>query len=230
MNNEFTLFRGAIDNVPIIHEFAAVLSAPTAIVSAGISLFAAPGANFGAIGSMIATAEVPVVARTADFAWVQINTVNGFAHTHGFANGNHNAIAILATSNGDDVFGGVPAYSFVQGSGDSYDCYAIGFADVDGYSGGSAAIAYLGTTATGKDAFGSVPTYSFVSGAGYAVYVVGFHQTQASVLALGFTECRRRENERSDGAAPGCLKRSVELLERLPYLGEDHGQLAKHAG
>jgi len=81
INNEFTLFRGPIDNVPTISDFTAttaVLAAPTAIVPAGISLFAAPGANFGAIGSILATAELPAVARTADFAWVQVNTVNGF--------------------------------------------------------------------------------------------------------------------------------------------------------
>lgn len=78
VNNEFTLFRGVIDNVPVIHDVTGVLSAPTAIVPAGVSLFAAPGANFGAIGTIPATAELPVVARTADFAWVQVNTVNGF--------------------------------------------------------------------------------------------------------------------------------------------------------
>ncbi len=81
VNNEFTLFRGVIDNVPTISDFTAttaVLASPTAIVPAGISLFAAPGANFGAIGSIPATAELPVVARTADFAWIQVNTVNGF--------------------------------------------------------------------------------------------------------------------------------------------------------
>jgi uncharacterized protein YraI len=78
VNNEFTLFRGVIDNVPVIRDFSGVLSAPTAIVPAGVNLFAAPGANFGAIGTIPATAELPVVARTADFVWVQVNTVNGF--------------------------------------------------------------------------------------------------------------------------------------------------------
>lgn len=78
VNNEFTLFRGVIDNVPVIREFTATLAAPTAVVPAGTVLYAAPGVNFGAIGSVPATAELPVVARTADFAWVQINTVNGF--------------------------------------------------------------------------------------------------------------------------------------------------------
>lgn len=78
VNSEFTLFRGSIDAVPIIHDAIGLTSVPTAVVSAGIVLYAAPGTNFGAIGALPNSIEVPVVARTADGLWVQINTSLGF--------------------------------------------------------------------------------------------------------------------------------------------------------
>jgi uncharacterized protein YgiM (DUF1202 family) len=80
VNNEFTIFRGVIDNVPVIplDSVVGILSAPTAVISAPITLYAAPGTNFGAIGSIAGPAEVAVVARTADGTWVQINTTIGF--------------------------------------------------------------------------------------------------------------------------------------------------------
>jgi uncharacterized protein YraI len=78
--SEFALFRGAIQNVPIIplSNVSGVLASPTAVVSAAVTLYAAPGTNFGAIGTLSGPIEVPVVARTADFAWVQLNTSLGF--------------------------------------------------------------------------------------------------------------------------------------------------------
>ncbi len=80
VNNEFVLFRGAIQNVPIIplSNVSGVLASPTAVVSGAVTLYAAPGINFGAIGTLSGPIEVPVVARTADFTWVQLNTTLGF--------------------------------------------------------------------------------------------------------------------------------------------------------
>lgn len=79
VNSEFTLFRGSIDVVPIIHEFTATISAPVAIVSgSAVTLYAAPGTNFGTIGSLPGPIEVVIVARTGDGQWLQLNTTAGF--------------------------------------------------------------------------------------------------------------------------------------------------------
>ncbi|MBI5669892.1 MAG: SH3 domain-containing protein [Chloroflexi bacterium] len=79
VNSEFTLFRGSIDVVPIIHDFVGTITAPVAIVAgSAVTLYAAPGTNFGTIGSLPGPIEVPVVARTADGQWLQLNTARGF--------------------------------------------------------------------------------------------------------------------------------------------------------
>lgn len=82
VNNEFVVFRGAIQAVPIIRDFTAVttntLSAPVAVVAGSVTLYAAPGTNFGAIGVLNGPIEVPIVARTADSLWLQLNTSAGF--------------------------------------------------------------------------------------------------------------------------------------------------------
>jgi len=82
LNNEFVIFRGSIDAVPIIRDIAGItvgtLATPTATISSSVILYAAPGTNFGAIGSLTGPLDVTVVARTADFAWVQLNTSLGF--------------------------------------------------------------------------------------------------------------------------------------------------------
>jgi len=80
VNNDFVLFRGAIQNVPIIplSNVSGVLATPTALISGAITLYAAPGTNFGAIGNVSGPVEVAVVARTADFTWIQLNTSLGF--------------------------------------------------------------------------------------------------------------------------------------------------------
>jgi len=78
LNNEFVVFRGSIDAVPIIRSIVGILSTPTATISSSVTLFAAPGTNFGAIGSISGPVDIAVVARTADFAWVQLNTSLGF--------------------------------------------------------------------------------------------------------------------------------------------------------
>ncbi|MBZ0309719.1 MAG: SH3 domain-containing protein [Anaerolineae bacterium] len=78
INDEFAVFRGSIQAVPVIRNAAGVLSSPTAVIAAPVTIYAAPGTSFGAIGTVPAPAEVAVVARTADFTWVQLNTVLGF--------------------------------------------------------------------------------------------------------------------------------------------------------
>jgi uncharacterized protein YgiM (DUF1202 family) len=78
LNNEFVVFRGSIDAVPVIHSAVGTLSNPVAIVSSSVTIYAAPGTNFGAIGTLIGPVEVPIVARTADSTWVQLNSPLGF--------------------------------------------------------------------------------------------------------------------------------------------------------
>jgi uncharacterized protein YgiM (DUF1202 family) len=81
VNSEFAVFRGSIDAVAIIPNDTAVgiLANPMAVIATGpITLYAAPGANFGAIGALTGPLEVPVVARTVDGLWVQLNTSLGF--------------------------------------------------------------------------------------------------------------------------------------------------------
>jgi uncharacterized protein YgiM (DUF1202 family) len=81
LNNEFVIFRGVYENVPVINTealLAGELAQPVAIISAPVTLYAAPGTNFGALGTVSAPAELAIVARTADTAWVQINTQIGF--------------------------------------------------------------------------------------------------------------------------------------------------------
>lgn len=81
INIEFAVFRGVIDNMPIVNTdvpVGAQLDQAIAVISAPTTLYAAPGTNFGSIGSVSGPAEVPVVARTADSTWVQLNTNIGF--------------------------------------------------------------------------------------------------------------------------------------------------------
>jgi uncharacterized protein YraI len=81
VNQEFTLFRGSIDVVPIVHDFTvATLTTPVAVVAgSGVTLYAAPGTNFGVIGTLAGPVEVTIVARTADGQWLQLNTSLGYA-------------------------------------------------------------------------------------------------------------------------------------------------------
>jgi uncharacterized protein YraI len=79
VNSEFTLFRGSIDAVPVIHEATGIVSTPVAVVAASaVALYAAPGTNFGVIGNLAGPIEVPIVARTIDSQWLQLNTPLGF--------------------------------------------------------------------------------------------------------------------------------------------------------
>ncbi|MBZ0296663.1 MAG: SH3 domain-containing protein [Anaerolineae bacterium] len=80
VNQEYTIFRGVIDNVPIIQlsSVTGTLATPQAVISGTITLYAAPGTNFGAVGSITGPLELAVVARTADFNWVQVNSSLGY--------------------------------------------------------------------------------------------------------------------------------------------------------
>lgn len=81
VNSEFVIFRGNRDNVPVIpnaYEIGGELTIPTAAVPAAITLYAAPGTNFGVVGTLLGPTEVQIVARTANFEWVQLNTSLGF--------------------------------------------------------------------------------------------------------------------------------------------------------
>lgn len=79
VNGEFAVFRGSIKAVPIIRGNVGILAMPVAIVSDSVSLYAAPGTNFGLIGTLTGPAEVDIVARTADNMWLQVNTTVGFS-------------------------------------------------------------------------------------------------------------------------------------------------------
>jgi uncharacterized protein YgiM (DUF1202 family) len=80
LNNQFVLFRGDGRNLPVIR-FApetATLARPVATITNAVALYVAPSLGSTVIGAISGPVEVPVVARTADSSWVQINTVLGF--------------------------------------------------------------------------------------------------------------------------------------------------------
>lgn len=80
VNNEFVIYRGVFDTVPVIDSSATggVIETPVALVGSSVQLYAAPGTNFGLLGTVVGPVEAPIVARTSDFEWVQINTNAGF--------------------------------------------------------------------------------------------------------------------------------------------------------
>lgn len=78
VNSEYVIFRGNPDTVPIIENAYGELSTPVAAISSNITLYAAPGTNFGVIGTVVGPVEAPIVARTSDYQWVQINTSVGY--------------------------------------------------------------------------------------------------------------------------------------------------------
>ncbi len=78
VNVEFILFRGTYDNVPIIQNPVGSIASPIVIISSSIPLYPGPGVNFGVIGQIVGPVEAPIVARTTEFDWVQINTSAGF--------------------------------------------------------------------------------------------------------------------------------------------------------
>ena len=120
------------------------------------------------------------------------NVANGFQHNDCFATGT-TAIAHLSTSaSGADEFGGVPAFSFVQGPSDSYDCYAVGFVQVTGSpNGNTAAQAFLGMS-TNQDTYTCDDTQhtDTIQGAGgsYTIQANGFSNVFA--YAASFTNSK----------------------------------------
>jgi uncharacterized protein YraI len=80
INIEFAVFRGSVQSLPIIQSAAGTLSSPVAVIAQGgtVTLYAAPGGNFGAIGALTGPLEADVVARTVDSLWLQLNTSLGF--------------------------------------------------------------------------------------------------------------------------------------------------------
>ena len=78
LNSEFTLFRGNGAGVPIIREFtASILSTPVAAITNAVTLFSSPNGT-NVIGALSGPLNVNIVARTADFNWVQVSTQIGF--------------------------------------------------------------------------------------------------------------------------------------------------------
>jgi uncharacterized protein YgiM (DUF1202 family) len=82
VDSDYVIFRGNIGSIPVVSPGAALEQAtvdtPVAIFSTALTLYAAPGVNFGAVGFVNGPGELPVVARTADGNWVQVNAPTGF--------------------------------------------------------------------------------------------------------------------------------------------------------
>ncbi len=74
LNSEFTLFRGDGRSLPIIRDAGGTLARPMGNVNTGTyTLYAAPNLTLGVVGSISGPRDVEVVARNADFTWVQVN-------------------------------------------------------------------------------------------------------------------------------------------------------------
>jgi uncharacterized protein YgiM (DUF1202 family) len=80
VNEEFVLFRGNLSNVPLVRfeEVAGSIARPLAVVASAVSLRVAPRQDSLLIGTLVGPAELPVVARTPDFNWFQVETSIGF--------------------------------------------------------------------------------------------------------------------------------------------------------
>jgi uncharacterized protein YgiM (DUF1202 family) len=78
VNNQFVLFRGVIETVPIIRNAGGTIATPVVVIGNAVQLYAGPGVNFGLLGSVAGPVEAEIVARDADFEWIQINTSAGF--------------------------------------------------------------------------------------------------------------------------------------------------------
>ena len=79
LNNEFVIFRGDGSNLPIIREYTATtLAKPVAGVTDAVNLYAAPDVTLGLIGALSGPLELPVVARSGDNSWLQLDTPLGF--------------------------------------------------------------------------------------------------------------------------------------------------------
>ncbi len=79
LNSEFTLLRGDGRNLPVIRDFVgSTLSTPMANITNAVTLYATPNTGGNVVGAISGPLQVNVVARTADFNWLQINTAIGF--------------------------------------------------------------------------------------------------------------------------------------------------------
>lgn len=79
LNIEFALFRGEISVVPVVDSaMGGQLATPMARITNAVTLYAAPDLTLGTVGALSGPLDVDVVARTADFNWVQIGTTIGF--------------------------------------------------------------------------------------------------------------------------------------------------------
>ncbi len=79
VNSEFVIFRGDFDNVPIVRyqDAVGVMSPVEAIVSAPINVYRGAGVETGLLGTAPAGLVLPVVGRTADGGWLQVQTSIG---------------------------------------------------------------------------------------------------------------------------------------------------------
>ncbi|MCU0496692.1 MAG: SH3 domain-containing protein [Anaerolineae bacterium] len=79
VNSEFTLFRGDGSRLPIIRGVVGIVATPRGVINgANVLIYAAPNLTLGTVGQITGPVEVDVVARTADFNWVQIRASFGF--------------------------------------------------------------------------------------------------------------------------------------------------------
>ncbi|MEQ8677967.1 MAG: SH3 domain-containing protein [Aggregatilineales bacterium] len=79
LNSEFVLFRGDGSRLPIIRDFSgSVFSAPVAVITNAVTLYASPNVGANVIGAVSGPAEASIVARTSNSTWVQISTSIGF--------------------------------------------------------------------------------------------------------------------------------------------------------
>jgi uncharacterized protein YraI len=78
VNSEYVLFRGVIDAVPVVSATIGQIDLVAAIISGSVTVYAAPGVNFGVVGVIQGPTELPIVARTSDSVWLQINSPLGF--------------------------------------------------------------------------------------------------------------------------------------------------------
>jgi uncharacterized protein YraI len=79
VNSEFVIFRGDFGNVPIIRYQDAVgqQTAPQIVVAAPINVYLGVGVDTGLLGTAPTGLTIPVIGRTADGNWLQVQTSSG---------------------------------------------------------------------------------------------------------------------------------------------------------
>ncbi len=79
LNIEYVLFRGDGSRLPIIRNVVGEVATPTGTINRPtVTLYAAPNLTLGVVGALTQGSEVDIVARSADFLWVQVKTESGF--------------------------------------------------------------------------------------------------------------------------------------------------------